>query len=87
MECFSVAEAGPRLDELVERVTSQGVTIELERNRQVVARISPVGRRVRVADLNQIFAALPSLGDDAESFAEDVQRIRTELPLESDPWA
>ncbi len=87
MERLTVADAGRRLDELIERVSSQGVTIELERNSQVVARISPAGHRVRVADLNRVFAGFPALDDDAESFAADVERIRSELPPESDPWA
>ena len=87
MERVSVAEAGPRLDELVDRISTQGVTIELERDRQVVARISPACRRLRVADLNGVFAGFPSLGDDAESFARDVEQIRHEVPTESDPWA
>lgn len=83
MERISVTEAGLKFDELINRVSREGVTVELERDNNVVARLSPVGRRVKVADLNRIFAGLPSLGDDAESFANDVERIRRDVPQET----
>jgi predicted metalloprotease len=57
---------------LVRRVAREQVTVELEQDNEVIARLSPAGQQVRVADLNRIFASFPSLGDDAESFAEDV---------------
>ena len=71
MERISVLEAGRCFGELIDRVSADGVTVELERDKRIVARISPVGRWVKVAELNRIFAGLPSLGDDAESFAND----------------
>jgi antitoxin (DNA-binding transcriptional repressor) of toxin-antitoxin stability system len=87
MERISVVEAGRQFDELISRVSREGVTIELERDNQVIAQLSPAGRRVRVADLNRIFAELPSLGDDADSFARDVDGVRGEVPPETNPWA
>ncbi len=87
MERISVTEAGRQFDELINRVSRDGITFELEKDNRVVARLSPAGRFVKVADLNRIFASFPSLGDDAESFGKDVERIRREVPQESDPWA
>ncbi|NLY00123.1 MAG: hypothetical protein GXY83_28825 [Rhodopirellula sp.] len=87
MNRVSVGEAGRQFEELLERVVRDGVTVELERNHQVVARLSPAGRRMPVADLNRFFADLPSLSADAQAFADDVARIRKQLPPESDPWA
>ena len=87
MERISVAEAGRQFGELIGRVSREGVTVELERDNRVVARLSPAGHRVQVADLNRVFASFPSLGDDADSFAQDVERIRREVPQETDPWA
>jgi antitoxin (DNA-binding transcriptional repressor) of toxin-antitoxin stability system len=75
MERISVVEAGRQFDELISRVSREGVTVELEQDNQVIARLSPARHRVRVADLNGIFASFPSLGDDVDSFAEDVDRI------------
>ncbi|MCA9220041.1 MAG: hypothetical protein KDA71_06915, partial [Planctomycetales bacterium] len=74
MERMNVVEAGRQLDDLVSRITRDGVTIELEQDNTVVARLVPVPRRLCVADLNRLFAELPRLGDDAESFAVDVQK-------------
>jgi antitoxin (DNA-binding transcriptional repressor) of toxin-antitoxin stability system len=87
MNRISVTEAGRHFADLIDRVSRQGVTVELERDDQIVARLSPVGRRMQASDLPRFFASLPSLGDDAESFARDLERIRQELPQESDPWA
>lgn len=87
MERISVSEAGRQFDELVSRVSREGVTVELERDNHVIARLSPAAHRVKVADLNRVFACFPSLGDDADSFAQDVDRIRREVPQETDPWA
>lgn len=86
MERISVSEAGRRFGELVDRVSADGITVELERGKKVVARISPVGRWVKVAELNRVFAGLPSLGDDAESFANELERIESALRPETDPW-
>jgi antitoxin (DNA-binding transcriptional repressor) of toxin-antitoxin stability system len=80
MERISVIEAGRQFDDLITRVSRDGVTIELEQDNQVVAQLSPAGRRVPVADLNRIFGSFPSLGDDADSFARDVERVRGEVP-------
>jgi antitoxin (DNA-binding transcriptional repressor) of toxin-antitoxin stability system len=86
MERISVAEAGRQFEKLIERVSRHGITVELERDNQVVAKVTPC-RRVLASDLNRVFASLPTLGDDAEGFAKDVEQIRRDLPKESDPWA
>jgi antitoxin (DNA-binding transcriptional repressor) of toxin-antitoxin stability system len=83
---MSTTDAGRCFDELVGRVFNEGITVELEKDNRVIARLSPAGRTVRVSDLNQLFASLPKLGDDADSFARDVERARQEVPAESDPW-
>jgi antitoxin (DNA-binding transcriptional repressor) of toxin-antitoxin stability system len=86
MERISVVEAGRHFDELVDRVSRDGVTVELEKHDRVVARLSPAGRGVKIADLNRLFASFPSLDADAEPFSRDVERIRAEIPPETDPW-
>ena len=87
MERMSVTEAGRHFDELIDRVTAEGVIVELERDKKIVARVSPVGRWVKIDDLNRIFGAFPSLGDDVETFANDLERVESDLPPESNPWA
>ena len=87
MERISVIEAGLHFDELIRRVSREGLTVELERDNHVVARLSPARHQMKVADLNRVFASFPPLHDDADSFAKDVERIRQEVPQEPDPWA
>jgi len=71
------------------RVFYQGVSFELERGNKAIARLCPVTtpRRVAVHDLNRLFAALPRLNEDAESFVQDLDAIRKAALPEQDPWA
>ncbi|SFH87138.1 antitoxin family protein [Planctomicrobium piriforme] len=39
-----------------------------------------------VATLNAFLRDLPSLGDDAEAFAQDIRTLRTEFPPEANLW-
>jgi antitoxin (DNA-binding transcriptional repressor) of toxin-antitoxin stability system len=87
MERISVIEASRTLPDLVDRVVREGIMIDLERDDHVVARLTPApAAKLTVADLNRVFAGLPSLGDDAEDFARDVEKVRRELPKEVNPW-
>ena len=59
----------------------EGITVELERDNKVIARIVPaeLGSTLKMKDLPAFFASLPDLGDDAEAFAEDVLSARKYL--------
>ena len=89
MERIGLVDAERRFSELVHRVCSEGITVELDRGDRVVARITPVGPRsgLKVRDLNAFLQNLPKLGDDAASFWEDLRSVRQEFPAEQDPWA
>jgi len=89
MERIALADAERDFSRLVQRVFSEGVTVEVKRGDQVIARITPVGPRpaLQVRDLNAFLRGLPQLGEDAEAFGEDLRAIRRGLPEESDPWA
>ncbi len=39
-----------------------------------------------VGQLNDFLRALPTLGDDAEAFAQAVCAVRGEFPAEANPW-
>lgn len=84
-----LADAASSLPELVERINREHITLDLEKDQRVVARLSPgnAPKAMPVAQLNAFLASLPRLGDDAERFADDVSRIRQELPEVADPWA
>lgn len=85
---MNVAEAKKNFAELVDKVYLEGISIDLERDNQVIARLTPAVPRstVTVGGLNAFFGSLPPLGDDADRFAEDVRAIRREFPAETSPW-
>jgi antitoxin (DNA-binding transcriptional repressor) of toxin-antitoxin stability system len=88
MEEISVTAAARNLSELLNRVAYQGSSFELIRGGKSIARLVPAGpaKRVKVSDLNRLFARFPCLDEDADAFARDVEEIRRNLPLETDPW-
>ena len=45
-----------------------------------------LGTPLTVGELNAFLGSLPSLGDDADGFAQDVRAIRAEFPTEANPW-
>jgi antitoxin (DNA-binding transcriptional repressor) of toxin-antitoxin stability system len=89
MERINVTQAARQFSDLLNRVFYQGASFDLERGNKVIARLCPVSapRVVAVRDLNRLFAELPRLNEDAESFAQDLDAIRQAAPPEQDSWA
>ena len=60
----------------------------LTRGGRRIARLVPAGpsKRVKVAELNALFAQLPSLDDDAEAFERDIADGQAALAEDRDPW-
>jgi len=88
MEEINVTSAARNLSELLNRVAYQGASFELRRGGKSIARLVPAGpaKRVKVSDLNSLFARLPRLDEDGAAFARDIGEIRRELPPDKDPW-
>jgi antitoxin (DNA-binding transcriptional repressor) of toxin-antitoxin stability system len=88
MNRLSIAEAQRNFVALVDRVCSEGIGVELERDDSVVAYLTPATPRssLKVGDLNAFLQRLPRLGDDAKAFLADLRTIRREFPAEVDPW-
>jgi antitoxin (DNA-binding transcriptional repressor) of toxin-antitoxin stability system len=88
MHRISVTEAERDFSNLVDRVYSEDISVELERGDQVVACLTPAGPRspLKVQDLNAFLASLPKLEDDAEAFSEHLRAIRRDFPAEVNPW-
>ena len=78
MPRISVSDAERDLTALVDQVVSHGVSVDLERDKRVVARISPVRVEsdLKVGDLGTFLRNLPKLEDDSPKFSKDVQDIR-----------
>ena len=72
---MNMAEAEKNFTNLVNKVYAEGISVDLERDNKVIARLTPAEPKssLSVADLNRFLANLPSLGDDAAQFSQDVR--------------
>jgi hypothetical protein len=52
----------------------------------VIKKTLSTKKTLSIHQLNQFFAELPTLDDDADTFASDLKSIRQQLPLEFNPW-
>jgi antitoxin (DNA-binding transcriptional repressor) of toxin-antitoxin stability system len=85
---MNVAEAEKNFAKLVNQVYAEGISIDLERDDKVIARLAPAEppSPLTVGELNAFLRNLPSLGGDVGDFAQDVRTIRGEFPAEANPW-
>ena len=86
---ITVAEAERDFANLVNRVYSEGIPVELERGDEVIAHLTPAvpRSRLKVRELNAFLERLPKVGEDADAFLDDLRTIRRDFPSEADPWA
>jgi hypothetical protein len=86
-QIVKATEAARSFSNLINKVRYHGQQFEIQRGRDIVARIVPAGPGgdLPVADLNQMFTELPGLEpDDAEVFAQEVRRLRQEMRSAAD---
>lgn len=85
---MNVTEAEKNFAKLVNKVYVEGISVDLERDDKVIARLTPAEppSPLAVSELNAFLHNLPSLGDDADDFARDVRAIHAEFPAEANPW-
>jgi antitoxin (DNA-binding transcriptional repressor) of toxin-antitoxin stability system len=85
---ISVTEAERDFANLVNRVYSEGIPIELERGNEVIAHLTPAvpRSRLKVRELSAFLEGLPKLREDADAFLEDLRAIRRGFPAEANPW-
>jgi antitoxin (DNA-binding transcriptional repressor) of toxin-antitoxin stability system len=85
---MNMADAEKDFAKLVNKVYVEGVSVDLERDDKVIARLIPAepSSPLTVGKLYSFLRSLPSLGDDADAFARDIRAIRHEFPSESSPW-
>lgn len=69
MPRIDLSEAERDFANLVECVHSEGISIDLARGNEVIARLMPArSRTLKIHELNQFLQSLPRLGDEAERF-------------------
>lgn len=85
---MNVSDAEKNFIKVVNKVYVEGISIDLEQDDEVIARLTPAEARshVTIGGLDAFLRSLPALGDDAEAFANDVRVIRAEFPAEANPW-
>jgi antitoxin (DNA-binding transcriptional repressor) of toxin-antitoxin stability system len=78
---MNVADAEKNFAKLVNKVYAEGISVDLERDDKVIARLTPAEPMspLTVGALNAFLRNLPSLGDDADAFTQDVRAIRAEF--------
>lgn len=78
---MTVGEAEKIFVKLVNKVYVEGISVDLERDDKVIARLTPAEPRtsLTVGALNVFLRGLPSLGDEADAFAQDDRALRAEL--------
>lgn len=88
MEEINATQAARSLSDLLNRVAYQGASFELTRGGRRIALLVPAGppNRVAVSELNRIFAGIPSLGDDADTFERDIADAQAAIAPDNDPW-
>ena len=84
---MNVAEAEKNFAQLVNKVYVEGISVDLERDDKIIARLMPAQSNsiLTVSGLNAFLRSLPSLGDDADEFAQDVRAIRAQFPAQANP--
>lgn len=84
---MNIVDAERNLSDLVDKVHREGISIDLERDNRVVARITPAKEKkpITLKELIAVIQTGPRLGDDADQFLQDLADIRNGFPPEEDP--
>ena len=85
---MKIADAAQNFANLVDKVYLEGISVDLERDSVVIARLTPARPHspLTIGGLKEFLGQLPSLGEDSDGFASDVRAIRAEFPMEANPW-
>lgn len=76
MERIELSAANINLSDIVKHVSRDRVIVELSEGHVPLARIVPIERPRSLADLDQALRKIAKLGDDTDSFAQDVLSVR-----------
>ena len=91
IERITEAEAAKDLASILERVRTQGVSFEIVRGEQVVARLEPPPAAAQkagsIGDLIEALRKLPPLSaEDSAAWEKDLADIRKEAPMQIREW-
>lgn len=88
MTRLNLTDAANDLRGVLRQVTALGGSVALEESDRIVAWLTPSGVNCPflVSDLEDLLASLPSLGDDLEPFAAELESSVAALPMEGSRW-
>lgn len=85
----TATELARGFSDFLNQVRYQGVTLDIRRGNETVARIQPAGPTVGypIDQLDSLIAELPSLAEgDADAFLEDIHEGTASLTAGSSAW-
>ena len=86
MEKQDIANLNADWAGLVRHVAKDQVSVEFTDGAVAIAQLVPIKKSVSMKDFASIMSTVPSLGEDAESFARDVASVRRSFKEVTDPW-
>ncbi len=86
MEKFDISNTSVDWASLVRHVAADQVAVELSDGSVAIAQVVPLKKSVTMKDFASIMSRLPSLSEDASSFAKDVETARQNFRDVTDPW-
>ena len=86
-ESISATELARNVAMSIDKVRLSGQSLFITKGTQTVAELCPPPKAgFPIAKLAELIAALPKLGDDAESMANDLNTSREKSKLPGNPW-
>lgn len=85
----TATELARGFSDFLNQVRYQGVTLDVQRGNEIVARVQPAGPAAGypIEQLDALIAALPSLAeDDVDGFLEDIHDAGASLTAGLSPW-
>lgn len=88
---ISATEANRSFSELLNRVYYQGLTFEVKRGREIIAKISPCTtsskHTIKVRELNVFLETIPKLDpEDSKEFEKELIKHRKSKKAEKNKW-
>lgn len=86
-ETITATELARNLSGAIDRVRFNRRPLWITKGSQTVAELSPPPKAgYPIAQLSEMLASLPSLGEGASNMAADQNRIRLQAALPENPW-
>ena len=86
-ETISATEVVRNFAAAIDKVRYSGVSLYITKGSKTIAELNPPPKSgFPTNKLSALLNSLPSLGEDANSFSNDVQDIKNQSVLPGDPW-